>query len=193
MIRVTRVEHITKLQGFKQHIDDDIGVNFLKIVRSKQFLEFSVEDISTFLSMDSLNVVEEDEVFDCLMAWVQHKQEERREYLPKLLELIRITQFSTLKLSTLESSLEPLGNCEDFLKKVKPRDGDKLIIVVCQEKNVTQLKCFDIKHNKWVQLTDIPEEYSRIGCGLCVVNGKIILVGGEDVNTRVTQGSPMRK
>ena len=113
------VENIPKLQWFKQSIDDDVGVNFHRIFHSEQLLEFSQEDLYTFLSMDSLNVVEEDEVFDCLMAWVQHKQEERREYLPKLLEFIRIAQFSTHKLSTLESPLEPMGNCEDFVKKVQ--------------------------------------------------------------------------
>jgi len=197
------VEHIIKSQEERrgylpkllEHIDDDVGVNFHKIVHSEQFLEFSEQDLSTFLSLDSINVVEEDGVFDCLVAWVQHKQEEREKYLPKLLELIRITQFSTHKLSTLESTLEPIGNCEDFLKKVqeyhrnpdsfevKPRDGDKLILVVCLEKKIAQLKCFDIKHNKWIHLTDIPKEYSRAACGLCVVNGKIILVGGIDVNT----------
>ena len=105
------VEHIANLQAFKQSIDDDVGVNFHRIVHSEQLLEFSQEDLYTFLSMDSLNVVEEDEVFDCLMAWVQHKQEERREYLPKLLELIRIVQFSTHKLTTMKSTLEPMRHC----------------------------------------------------------------------------------
>ena len=35
------VEHITKLQWFKQHIDDEVGVNFHKIVQSDQFQEFN--------------------------------------------------------------------------------------------------------------------------------------------------------
>ena len=89
------VKHLTKLTAFKQSIDDEVGVNFHKIVQSDQFQEFSEGNLSTFLSLDSLNVVEEDEVFNCLMAWVQHNQEARQEYLPKLLELIRISEFST--------------------------------------------------------------------------------------------------
>ena len=130
-------------------------------------------------------------MFDCLMAWVQNKQEERIEYLPELLELIRISQFSTQKLNSLESTLEPLGsNCEDFLKKVeeyqrnpgnfevRPRDGDKLILVICQEENINQLKCFDIKQNQWLHLRDIPQEYSRRHCGICATDGIIFLIGG---------------
>ena len=129
------VENIPKLQWFKQSIDDDVGVNFHKIVHSEQFHEFSEEDISTFLSMDSLNVVEEDGVFDCLMAWVKHNQEERQEYLPKLLELIRIAQFSTHKLTTLESTLEPVGNCEVFLKKVQEyhRNPDSFEVKILEQ------------------------------------------------------------
>ena len=61
-------------------------------------------------------------MFDGLMTWVQHKPEERLEYLPNMLQLIRIEQFSLNKLFTsldLESTLEPIGNCQDFLKKVQ--------------------------------------------------------------------------
>ena len=64
------VQQISNLQDsdFQRSIDDYIGVNFRKIVCSDQLLEFSKEDVSTFLSMDSLDIAEEDEVFDCLMA-----------------------------------------------------------------------------------------------------------------------------
>ena len=157
-LEVTRcIEPIARLSDLKQDIADFIGDNFYQIVRSSEFKEFSEEDLTTFLSLDNLNVAEEDDVFDCLMAWVQHNQKKRKELLPKLLSLIRIPLFSRYKLISL---LETFGNCEEFCVRVQeylnnpdlfaatPRAGDKLILIVVEEQNQLQLKCFDIKVNE---------------------------------------------
>ena len=150
------IEPIPRLSDLKQDIDNFIGNNFHKIVSSSEFKEFSEEDLATFLRLDSLNVAEEDDVFDCLMAWVQHNQKKRKELLPKLLSLIRIPLFSRHKLQLI-TLLETFGNCEEFCVRVQeylnnpdlfaatPRAGDKLILIVLEVKNQLQLKCFDFK------------------------------------------------
>ena len=147
------IESIPRLSDLKQDIDDFIGDNFYKIVRSSQFKEFSEADLTTFLSLDSLNVAEEDDVFDCLIAWLQ-EEEKRKELLPQMWNLIRIPLFTKHKLISL---FETFGNCEQFrirvqeyllnLFKATPRAGDKLILVVVEEEDQIQLKCFDIKVN----------------------------------------------
>ena len=49
------VQKISNLQDsdFQRSINDYIGVNFRKIVCSDQLLEFSKEDVTTFLSIQS--------------------------------------------------------------------------------------------------------------------------------------------
>ena len=132
------IESVPRLSDLKQDIDDFIGDNFHKIIGSSQFQEFSESDLTKFLSLDSLNVDEEDEVFDCLVVWVHHNPEKRKELLPQLLNLIRIPLFSKHKLFSL-FTLYP------DIFKAAPRAGDRLILVVTEENNKIQLKCFDIK------------------------------------------------
>ena len=192
------IQHIPNLARFREHIDDYIGGHCLKLSSDgyDQLVQLSEEDFATFLSLDSLEVAEESTVLTYLFSWYAFNPEERLELLPKLFTSIRFSVITGPVLKHLTNDMikndsygafkmkldEYLCNYKDC--NTKPRAGDKLILVVALEEYIIKLKCFDLKTKTWLHLTDVPEEYCQQQCAICVIDGKVILIGGEDgVNT----------
>lgn len=64
--------------------------NFGQVCRNTEFFQLNTKQLSKLLASDDLNVQSEQEVFDALVAWVQHDASVRDKCIPDLLALIRL-------------------------------------------------------------------------------------------------------
>ncbi|EYC25742.1 hypothetical protein Y032_0011g1363 [Ancylostoma ceylanicum] len=67
---------------------------FKLISRNEEFLQISVDDLVSVLSMDGLYVEGEEKVFEDAVAWIQHDPEERKAFASRILACIRLTNLS---------------------------------------------------------------------------------------------------
>ena len=71
--------------------------NFLAVTKSEDFSKLDVEKVKELICMDEINVSEEDEVYQAMIAWIKHDLPSRECFLPELLKCVRL--FSVSKCS----------------------------------------------------------------------------------------------
>ncbi|CAI6373326.1 unnamed protein product [Macrosiphum euphorbiae] len=97
--------------------DAYIKQHFLEVVKGEDFLFLSSKDLIWLISSNDLAVPFEEKVFECVIKWVKHDLDCRKDCLPKLMEHVRLP---LLKPDTLFNiSEEPLlknsPKCKDFV------------------------------------------------------------------------------
>ena len=68
--------------------------NFVDFSRSEDFTLFDSEKVQELICMDEINVAEEEEVYEAVMAWVKHDLPSRECTLPELLKSVRLFSMS---------------------------------------------------------------------------------------------------
>ncbi|GMS98541.1 hypothetical protein PENTCL1PPCAC_20716, partial [Pristionchus entomophagus] len=118
-------------------IDDQIlrciYKNFIPISRTPEFLEVSVDDLESFLQRDSLNVDNEEQVFEAVIRWIGDDSD-KKQYAAKLLKCVRWTHLTeSIIVNTIEKTewvmsdfdcAELVNESKDYLKN--KTNGDKL-------------------------------------------------------------------
>lgn len=64
--------------------------HFMQVCKNQEFYQLCAEQLANLLKSDDLNVPSEQDVFNALMAWVQHDATDREKSIPDLLGLIRL-------------------------------------------------------------------------------------------------------
>ena len=67
---------------------------FTDVHKGEEFLSISLDEIKALLKSDRLNVATEYEVFEATLKWLNHKEEERMQYIYELMSLIRFALLS---------------------------------------------------------------------------------------------------
>ncbi|CAI6372690.1 unnamed protein product [Macrosiphum euphorbiae] len=67
-----------------------IKQNFLEVAKGEDFLSLSTEDLVKLISSNDLAVPFEEKVFECVIKWVKHDSDHRIDFLPKLMEHVRL-------------------------------------------------------------------------------------------------------
>ncbi|XP_029341283.1 kelch-like protein 3 [Acyrthosiphon pisum] len=67
-----------------------IKLHFLGVAKGEDFLSLSYEDLVKLISSNDLAVPFEEKVFECVIKWVKHDLDRRNDFLPKLLEHVRL-------------------------------------------------------------------------------------------------------
>ena len=70
--------------------DTFIQFNFSEVVESEEFLSLSASQVANLISSDKLTVASEEKVFECALNWVRHDQDTRQEFVPMLMEHVRL-------------------------------------------------------------------------------------------------------
>ncbi|XP_060870638.1 ring canal kelch homolog isoform X2 [Metopolophium dirhodum] len=97
-----------------------IKQHFLEVVKSEEFLSISSEDLVKLISCNDLAVLFEEKVFECVIKWVKHDLNQRKDFLPELMEHVR--------LPLLASRPDVLNNViEEPLLKNSPKCKDYVI------------------------------------------------------------------
>ncbi|XP_022181945.1 kelch-like protein 3 isoform X2 [Myzus persicae] len=94
-----------------------IKKKFLDVVKGDEFLFLSSEDVIKIISYNDLAVTFEEKVFESVIKWVNHDLDLRKDFLPDLMEHVRLPLINLDTLFTI--SEEPLLNtnpkCKDYL------------------------------------------------------------------------------
>jgi kelch-like protein 10 len=58
--------------------------------QSEELLELSLEELQAIVGADELNVKNENIVWECVLRWIDHDTENRKEHIVDLLKNIRL-------------------------------------------------------------------------------------------------------
>ena len=84
--------------------------HFTAVVKSEDFLSLRFEQVKEFMCEDKLNISEEEQVYEAVMAWVKHDLSTRESFLPDLLKCLRLFSMS-------KYSLRAILNTEQLIAK----------------------------------------------------------------------------
>ena len=176
--------------------------NFVAVVKSEDFRALDVENIKELICKDEINVSDEEEVCQAVIAWVKHDLPSRECLLPELLKCVRLFSMSKYSLrNILDDELVSKNNdCTrivvnalDFFlfpdrfegMSLKPRlslDKYEHVVVlsggVLESSHKRDTQCFVPSTLSWVSLPMMP--YSRSHHGGAVCCGLLYILGGNN-------------
>eukprot|EP00102_Acyrthosiphon_pisum_P024844 XP_016662054.1 PREDICTED: ring canal kelch homolog isoform X2 [Acyrthosiphon pisum] len=74
-----------------------IKQNFLEVAKIEDFVSLSSDDLVKLISSNDLAVPFEEKVFECVIKWVNHDLDRRNNFLPKLMEHVRLPLLKPVK------------------------------------------------------------------------------------------------
>lgn len=180
------------------YIKNFIIVNFDQVRKlGSIYKQLSVQQFSDILKSEDLNVKYEEEVVDVIYNWVDVNKDERKQFLPSLLEnaqweLIRSeTYFEQVleDLSQLSGSKSCIGQVtrgreyrassyEDQLlhwrTHARPSRWPRLLAALSYAEKLVE--CYDLEEEQWLVLTEKPGHV--FGSAMCYLKGKLYTIGG---------------
>ncbi|PWA18606.1 hypothetical protein CCH79_00005521, partial [Gambusia affinis] len=92
--------------------------HFSEVVQSEEFLGLSLQQVSSLISSDRLTVSTEEKVFEAMISWIKYDKPTRLEFMPKLMEHVRLPLLSRdylVKIVEEEALIKNNNTCKDFL------------------------------------------------------------------------------
>ncbi|XP_005915595.1 kelch-like protein 31 [Haplochromis burtoni] len=202
---VANIADAYDLKETKEATQKFMRENFIEFSEMEQFLKLTYEQISEFLSDDSLQLPSEVTAFQIAMKWLDF-DEKRLKYAADLLTLIR---FGTITPQDLVNHVQGVPRmmqdpeCHRLLvdamnyhllpyqqnilqsRRTKVRGGLKVILTVggrpaLTEKSLSKDVLYRDSDNVWNKLTEMPAK-SFNQC-VAVLDGFLYVAGGEDQN-----------
>lgn len=204
VIRFRRFCETIKCQDLNTATIYYIREKFSEIATSPFFLELNSKELLEILGSDELNVSCEQDVYEAVMRWVKHNEEERKIDLPEILQKVRLTLLSLpylMEVVSGENSIRKSLDCRDILDEAKlfllnyttddwkpkfcnllPRNYKKHELYMVCGSNLGPINplvdtIMLFKDNQWLTVTKLPKPKQWFGC--TIMNGKIYVVGGR--------------
>ncbi|XP_020277572.1 kelch-like protein 10 [Pseudomyrmex gracilis] len=184
--------------------------HFKRILQeSSEFKDLLCDELEAILRDDELNVKNEEIVFDAVKIWVESKVEDRRVYLPKLLECIRYGLLShkyfinnianwklvendeacqkilrTVDAYLSEQDLKQTGEVDLKNPLATPRIPYEILFAIggwSAGSPTSFVETYDTRADRWF-LSVNTDVTPRAYHGLCVLNNLIYMIGGFDGN-----------
>jgi len=176
--------------------------NFVAVAKSEDFRTLDAENIKELICKDEVNVSDEEEVYQAVIAWVKHDLPSRECLLPELLKCMRLFSMSKYSLrNILDEELVSKNptctrvviNALDFFlfpdrfqnMSLKPRlslDKYEHVVVltggVCRSSHKRDTQCFVLSTLSWVSLPTMPYPRSHHGAAVC--SGLLYILGGNN-------------
>ena len=170
---------------------DFIDNHFDEIVTTEAFLSLAPEKLELLISRDTLDVPNEEIIFNSLVSWISADTDERSK--TNLEDLVLHIRAHFLSVSYIEEKVKPFlmkrnHTCHllNYEKRIPRKGYEEYMIAYFNAEGDEGAKCLKYLDPKpeswtWTHLTDIPPEFSRShGFKLCIVANNIYLVGGWD-------------
>ncbi|EFO24333.1 ring canal kelch protein [Loa loa] len=179
--------------------------NFQGVAKSEEFMSLPANQLIDIISSEELNVRSEEAVFRAAMAWIRHDLLNRRQFLSKVLEHVRLPLCPAKFLVSVVSE-DPLvktdAQCRDLVDEAKnylllplerpnmqgPRTrsrkplryGEVLYAVGgwCSGDAIASVERMDGRTGEWRCVA--PMSKRRCGVGVAVLNNLLYAVGGHD-------------
>ena len=178
--------------------------HFVDVTKSEDFRLLDVEKVKELICMNEINVAEEEEVYEAVMAWVKHDLPFRESLLLDLLKFVRLFSISKYRLrkildeelvskdpicmkeviTALDLSLFP----EYFQDtKLNPRLSlgkyEQVVVLTGKYRKFTNQNTpgFVLSNFKWVSLPRMPLSSSPRSAAVC--GGQLYVMGGKNSNS----------
>ncbi|XP_016658623.1 ring canal kelch homolog isoform X2 [Acyrthosiphon pisum] len=186
--------------------DAYIKKQFLEVAKYNEFLRLSPEEVIQLISLSDLDVPKEEYVFESVMNWVRHELGCRKQFLPDLMEHVRLPL--TSKPYLLNNVVEePLLNnchkCKNYVLEAiqfhtiksqkimtipktirsKPRRSVGLQKIGGKNGNISlnSVEVFDVNLEEWRMVSSMAIKRCDVGVG--ILNNLLYAVGGFDIST----------
>ncbi|XP_039668719.1 kelch-like protein 3 isoform X4 [Perca fluviatilis] len=183
--------------------------HFTEVVQGEEFMGLSLQQVCSLISSDKLTVSTEEKVFEAMISWIKHDKPARLEYMPKLMEHVRLPLLSRdylVQIVEEEALIKNNNTCKDFLieamkyhllpadqrhliktDRTRPRTPisiPKVMIVVGGQapKAIRSVECYDFQEDRWYQVADLPSRRCR--AGVVSMAGRVYAVGGFNSSLR---------
>ncbi|XP_003247799.1 kelch-like protein 2 [Acyrthosiphon pisum] len=98
-----------------------IKKEFLEVIKSDEFLSLSSEEVVKLISCSDINAPSEEKIFDCVVKWVKHDLDLRKDFLPELMEHVRLPLLASRPGILFSIVNEPLlknsQKCNDYVSE----------------------------------------------------------------------------
>lgn len=180
-----------------------VQCNFTAIVKEKQHLDFTVEQLIKVLKSDDLIVEKEEDVFDSVVQWIKHHPEQKAS-LSMLFAQTRLCEIpqqtvvdKILREKLILSDVTCLNQTLEYLKKVmilkdccndkvtstwKPRQVVEAIMILS---GTNQPMCYLPNSNHWYYMPHMQWEHKNTPITLC--GGQVYVTSGRSSNGLVAQ------
>ncbi|CAF1569806.1 unnamed protein product [Rotaria magnacalcarata] len=179
--------------------------HFIDVKESEEFLFLPIHQLIDIISSDELNMTSEEDVFNAVMQWISCDVQQRKQYLPKILEHVRFPLMSARFLVNTVSSdslirsdqacRDLVDEAKDYLllpqerlsmqgprtRRRKPIKSSEVLFAVggwCSGDAIASVEMFDPVTNEWRAVS--PMSKRRCGVGVAVLNNLLYAVGGHD-------------
>ena len=187
--------------------------NFVDVSRSEDFALLDLKKVQELICMDEINVAEEEEVYEAVMAWVKHDLLSRECTLPELLKSVRLFSMSKSSLrrildqelvskslactrivrNALDFFLFPVLS-QDISLKPRPSLNNYEDVVVLTGYDLTldenydnKVNCFVLGTMTWESLPTIPFNNEHHDAAVC---GGLLYAVGDFDSTSVSCFNP---
>uniref|UniRef100_A0A672ZD44 Kelch-like protein 3 n=1 Tax=Sphaeramia orbicularis TaxID=375764 RepID=A0A672ZD44_9TELE len=174
--------------------------HFAEVVQGEEFLGLSLQQVCSLISSDKLTVSTEEKVFEAMVSWIKHDKPARLEYMPKLMEHVRLPLLSRdylVQIVEEEALIKNNNTCKDFLieamkyhllplMEIQLISQTKLNVLLtsprCAPKAIRSVECYDFQEDRWYQVADLPSRRCR--AGVVSMAGRVFAVGGFNSSLR---------
>ncbi|KAK2158059.1 hypothetical protein LSH36_178g05055 [Paralvinella palmiformis] len=183
---------------------------FEDVIDNDEFRTLSITDVEKLISSDEIQVGSEEPVFEAVIHWVKHKDQERSEHLPCLLQYVRMPLLSAKYITDViddEPIVRQSLECRDLVDEAKkyhlrpdlrsqmqsirtrPRTGcDDILVVVggfgSQQSPIDIVEKYNPKTQEWHRLPIICRKRRYVASAS--VKNKVYVLGGYDGTARLS-------
>ncbi|KAL9957029.1 hypothetical protein ACROYT_G038612 [Oculina patagonica] len=127
-----------------------------------------------WISSDEINVTAEADVFNIILAWIDHDKSKRKEFFPELFRQVRLVYRLTSVLRSYIATNDLVNDNEDCLnlveeaiRLIESKNYDNLhvtprkwleitVIVACSPLKGHQIQCYSLCEDQWCSLGKMP-------------------------------------
>ena len=174
--------------------------NFAKVVDGQEFYDLKPDQVCEIIASDTINIPNEEKVYETVISWVKHNAANRSQHLPTLIKHVRLSLMSHDYLLKVAKE-EPLfqendaasklinealmfhqneSNMEPSALALLTKQRKKKVILVMGSRSV----CYSFKDDYWVpHYPNYPDNQNYDFCSIVVVKGLVYAFGNGGCST----------
>jgi len=213
-VKFRKLAALCQLNELQRDASRTMKSEFKSVALTDEFKELSSTDLIECIKGDSVNVDDEDVVFEAVLGWTMHDLDNRKECLEEIMAYVRLPYCS-------RNYLRHVGDKEDMLtakcfkyiheamafqtdtvhqhevssRRTVPRNNSSMkscLLVVGgvtngdgKWTNYNHCHYHDVGKDRWQLMTELPQSTGRL-YSVCRVEGGLLLTGGCKSKGRAT-------
>ncbi|XP_077978954.1 kelch-like protein 3 [Glandiceps talaboti] len=190
--------------------------NFEDVINAEEVLNHSIEGVIALVSDPEIILSNESCIFELVVRWVKYDYATRKNYLPRLISIVRLLQLDHNYLKERverERIIAESPQCKEIIGKCmqvnmgsrvrytsgipyhdphyQPRPGTLFNVIVVTSEHPSATFGYVINENRWVELAPMPINIRNHSSA--ELHGRLYVLGGEnrDVTSKVHCYDPL--